>query len=160
MDTKNIIIALLLGALVAVIGFGLYSSGLLWETTDKVGQEGARDLGVNSVPVAVLRTGSYALEGYGGSLSAQPSYRGEVFIAKTGEVYKLEWSIGGQVQRGVGILEDNILSVGYVDLTGGDIQDAGVVSYRVVKEGKLEGKWSSILAQETGREILTWQGSL
>lgn len=162
MNTKNIIIALLLGIILAGGGLWFYTTiyNKSVESSDVSSQ--IPDYKAESVAVGpVLKTGTYKLEGYNGSLESSPSYVGEVDIIKTGEVYKIAWYIGSQQdQRGVGILESNTLSVGYVDLTGGAMQDMGVVSYLVVNSGKLEGKWSSVLGTETGREVLTWESSL
>jgi len=160
MDTKNIVIALLLGVILAGGGFWLYTSisDKSLESNDVNSQ--IPDYKAESVAVGpVLKTGIYKLEGYNSSLASNPSYEGEVEISKNGERYELVWIIGQQDQRGVGLLENNILSVGYTDITGGDIQDTGVVSYRVVNPGKLEGKWNSVLGTGTGREVLTWDHS-
>lgn len=107
-------------------------------------------------PPPTLKTGIYKLEGFNRADSAEPNYLGKVSIQKTGKVYKLQWAIGDvQNQRGVGILSGSTLSVGYVDISGGDINDTGVVSYLLIENGKLEGEWSSVLSNQTGREILT-----
>src|SRR3989338_5579169 len=93
-----------------------------------------------------LKTGVYSLEGYNAG-SGSVDYKGEV--------YGIEWRIEPlQTQIGVGILSDSILSVGYLDASG---QDLGVVSYRLLGEGKLDGKWASIEGRQTGREVLTWK---
>ncbi len=162
MDKKNLLIGLLAGVLVAVIGIWIYTSNAFRTSGNNVEPVSATQLGANTVPASPeLKTGVYALEGYASSLSSSPNYRGTVTIVKTGEVYKLECQIGrGQIQRGVGILDGSILSVSYIDVTGGRIQDAGAVSYSLLSGGKLEGKWTSIVAQETGREVLTWQSSI
>ncbi len=160
MDTKNIIIALLLGIILAGGGFWLYStiSNKSLGSSDVNSQ--IPDYKAESVPVGpALKTGTYKLEGYNSSLASSPNYEGEVEISKNGERYELMWIIGQQDQRGVGLLENNVLSVGYTDITGGDIQDMGVVSYRVVNSGKLEGKWNSVSGTGTGREVLTWDHS-
>ncbi len=110
--------------------------------------------------ILTLKAGIYDLAGYNSATAQEPNYKGKVKIEKTGAVFKLQWDIGGrQDQRGVGILAGPVLSVGYVDITGGDIQDSGVVSFRLVGEGKLEGEWSSILSNQTGREVLTLEPS-
>ena len=40
-------------------------------------------------------------------------YRGEVAVARTGDVYQIAWTIGGGRHLGTGIMTDNILSVVY-----------------------------------------------
>lgn len=152
-NTKFIIAAILSAGLVILIGIGL-----IWAPF-KVGLFKPATKSVTSLPVETihLKEGVYALDGYGYD-SNTISYLGSVRISKNGDVYQLEWEIGTQQQRGVAILENGILSVGYMDVTAGNINDAGVVSYRVISDGKLDGKWSSILSNRTGREVLTWKG--
>ena len=137
------VLAMLLGAAIATSAPKVSSSNLT------LGQAAGKLAGQ---PLS-LKDGTYSLEGYNaGSYTA--NYFGTVKIERQGDVYKLQWSIGGQEQRGVGILEDSILSVGYMDVTQGQTRDMGVVSYRLVGEGKLEGKWSSISASHAGKEVL------
>ena len=116
---------------------------------------------------SALKPGVYKIEGYFSALSFQPDYLGEVVIAKSGPVYILEsrWQDDEVKLRGIGILEGDILSVGFADVTYRDILDIGVFSYRVIEEDKLEGRWSTFSAsvwglRETGREVLTWQSEL
>lgn len=107
-------------------------------------------------PAINLKTGTYSLEGFVGNAQTA-TYRGAVIISKSGGVYHLNWQIGPvQNQRGIGILNEKVLSVSYVDETGENLNDVGVVSYTVINEGKLDGKWSSILSDKTAREVLTW----
>ena len=164
---KNAFIALLLGVVIAGAGAWAYTSGFLalFIPPPEKSKSAESQRSPASVPVSnTLKAGTYSLEGYSGSLSATPNYRGEVTIAKYGEVYRLEWHIGSdQLQRGIGILDGQVLSVGYIDLDPpyeGGIRDAGAVSFRVLGGGKLEGKWVSIDASETGREVLQWTRSL
>lgn len=103
-----------------------------------------------------LNEGTYSLEGYNAQ-STSISYIGTINIKKDGDIYKLQWNIGEQKQAGVAILEGGILSVGYMDTTVGGDQDMGVVSYRVLDNGNLEGKWCSLSSNHTGKEVLTWK---
>lgn len=154
MHNRTFIISFFIGIAVAFVSVWLVLSGLIHFFIPPEWRVSVSEESVLVPASTELRVGSYLLEGYVGSLSSTPDYGGEVYIEKTGEVYKLTWYIGKQIQDGVGILEDDILSVGYID---GTLGDAGVVSYRVVPNERLEGVWSSILGTNTGREILTWQ---
>ena len=101
-----------------------------------------------------LRPGVYSLEGYNGMQDAKP-YLGVVTIVQTGETYQLQWKVGRvQTQKGIGLLENGILSVGYYDLSG---RDFGVVSYRLVQNGRLEGKWAPMGVRSYGTELLIWK---
>lgn len=118
----------------------------------------ASTAGAGSVPVSsAVRDGIYSLTGSAGEGPA--SYTGTVeirFRPGTGNVYDLTWKIGGaQEQWGVGILQDNILSVGYYEQAGGTVRDAGVVSF-AVGNGTLEGEWTSLQGGRTGYEQLKW----
>jgi hypothetical protein len=118
----------------------------------------AADGGTSSaLPSSLVRDGIYSLTGSAGEGPA--SYSGTVLIKfreGTGNVYDLTWRIGGaQEQWGVGILQDNILSVGYYEQVQGAVRDAGVVSFKA-GNGTLEGEWTSLQGGGTGYEQLKW----
>jgi hypothetical protein len=102
-----------------------------------------------------LKEGLYALEGYNTG-SASVNYLGSIRIAKTGEVYRLEWIIGTQEQQGVGLLRGDVLSVSYVDTTGESLSDVGVVTYNIQGD-TLTGEWASFFSDRTGKEVLTYK---
>jgi hypothetical protein len=101
--------------------------------------------------LADLQLGTYKMEG------ANPdgrAYAGTVTIEQNGLNYKLHWTLGDagqQQQYGQGILQDGILSVSYLDVSG---QDYGVASFKVVSDTRLEGKWASFESGEQGTENL------
>lgn len=110
-----------------------------------------------------LKTGTFALIGRGAGQSG--NYAGTVTITNrpsTKNVYDLVWSVtSGQVQMGVAILADNVLSVSYYEkLQDATIQDIGVVAYRLVDDSHLEGEWTSVQGGTAGVEQLTWQPPL
>jgi hypothetical protein len=151
----TIFVASLVGAVVA-LGF-MVGKDMYLPSVQQVSTPSTSDYSETnpSTSVTALKEGLYALEGYNSS-SDIPSYTGLVRITKDGDVYKLEWTIQSQSQRGVGILEGNILSVGYLDITGGSLNDTGVVSYKLLSDTKLDGLWSSVSGNNPGREVLTW----
>ena len=102
-----------------------------------------------------LKTGTYDLSG-GNSNWGGSGYQGEVIIAPQGDNYTVIWRVGTrQTQLGVGILQDDILSVAFTDLSNSTFW--GVASYRVGPWGELEGKWSSYDGQAQKPERLVWK---
>ncbi len=76
-------------------------------------------------------------------------YTGKIVIQREGANYRVTWFIGPdalQAQVGIGILEDKVLSIGYMDASGDDF---GVVSMKVINSKTLKGKWASIFSQGT-----------
>ena len=101
-----------------------------------------------------LWPGTYALSGgnskYGGS-----GYHGEVTIYPQGDNYRVVWRIGSsQTQVGVGILYEDIFSVAYCDATK---NLWGVVSFRLIRDGELEGRWASFNGTTQQPEYLIWK---
>jgi hypothetical protein len=107
-----------------------------------------------------IREGVYALQGNSvGASSATSQYYGNVSVRRVGSVYFLDWQIGSQTQVGVGLLRNGVLSVSYADTTGGQLNDSGVVAYKVTGTG-LEGEWTSFSSTgAVGHERLVWQQS-
>jgi hypothetical protein len=80
-------------------------------------------------------TGKYNCEG---TNPVGQTYRGTVEITKKGDIYYLKWALNtGDTEKGVGLLEGNVLAVSYYGGT-----TSGVVVYRVEKDGKLVGRWT------------------
>lgn len=105
-----------------------------------------------------IREGTYDLFGSNPG-SDTVDYQGTVFIKRSGDIYDLQWNFpGGQLQRGVGILDRGVLSVGYIDMSEGSVSEAGAVSYTVDSREKLRGTWVSILGGTQGTETLWWRG--
>ena len=96
-------------------------------------------------------SGLYRVEGH--NAKGQNAYRGEAVIAPVGNVYRIAWRFGNQVQEGTGILQDNKLAVVY-QLNG----YAGVALYDVRGDGTLVGTWALHGQQEVGTERLTPEG--
>ena len=109
---------------------------------------------ISSAHAYFLRTGTYQLSG-GNSQYGAGSYQGEVVIAPYGDNYKVTWFIGNQqCQVGIGILQDDVLSVSFNDITK---NFWGIASYRVKFGGELEGKWASFDDKIQKPEYLVWK---
>ncbi len=85
-----------------------------------------------------------------GTTADGSTYEGTLYVEQHGPVYWLTWEIGTQTYTGVGILQDDVLSVGW---------DAGgmcaAVSYQVMADGRLKGLWSICGTTEIGTEEAT-----
>jgi hypothetical protein len=104
------------------------------------------------------REGLYTLSGTNPTPAADKAYKGKVAMRKVEGIYHLVWIVGdAQTQSGVAIVEGSVMSVGYVDTSG---RDMGVVSFRILSDKKLEGKWSSIAGTGQGTEVLEYEGPL
>lgn len=101
-----------------------------------------------------LKTGTYDLSGGNGSFGS--GYQGEVIIAPHGENYSVVWRVGArQTQVGIGIVQDDVFSVAFSDLSNSTFW--GVACYRIGPWGELEGKWSSYDGTIQKPEHLTWK---
>jgi hypothetical protein len=85
------------------------------------------------------------------------TYKGLTSITKLGEIYYLNWKIGKQSYRGVGIRENNILSASWTNGKG----IIGIVVYKIESGPRLSGKYSFQPGKNIiGTEILTFKDSL
>jgi hypothetical protein len=79
-------------------------------------------------------------------------YKGNVIISKSGETYKVVWSVG-TAYIGTGIVVGDVLSVAYTDEGK---KWFGIVAYKIKSGGKvLEGLWSGHNGRKLGKETLT-----
>lgn len=102
-----------------------------------------------------LKTGTYALSG-GNSSWGGGTYQGEVVIAPQGENYSVIWRIGNrQAQIGIGILQDDVLSVAFTDVSNPAFW--GVASFHVKAFGEIEGRWTGYDGTSTKPEYLVWK---
>ena len=105
-----------------------------------------------------LKTGTYSLLGSNPGSDTAFTYKGSVTIANLGSNYSVQWDIGEeQVQKGIGILSGDVLSVSYYDTTR---MQAGVVSYRLTQENQMIGQWAGYDQENQGQEWLTWEAPL
>lgn len=103
--------------------------------------------------------GVYRLKGSSPGATNAKEYFGKVTIEKSGPLYHLTWFIGAsQSQSGVALAENDVLSVAYVDHSG---KDFGVVSYKMISEKKLEGRWAPLgIENSFGLETLEFEKPL
>ena len=92
------------------------------------------------VPAWADPSGTYKVAGTNPDGSTK--YQGDVTLTKTGDTFKVVWTIAGNTVTGTAVGNDDILSIGYASGT-----QPGVGLF-VKKDGKWEGIWS-YLGQET-----------
>jgi hypothetical protein len=81
------------------------------------------------------------------------SYTGTLDITALGSAYQLIWNVAEQPYIGIGILEGNVLAVGWGS------RQCAIVSYQVQSNGSLDGKWASFAQDSTGLELAVPSGS-
>ena len=79
-------------------------------------------------------------------------YNGELSVAKRGDVYQFRWN-AGKTYDGVGVGNGNVVAVAFTE--GSDGKGCGVVSYKVLADGTLDGKWGYWGVSERGAEKAT-----
>jgi hypothetical protein len=77
------------------------------------------------------------------------AYQGQLQVLKHGSVYQFRWLAGNQYD-GVGIINGNTIAVAYTD--GADGTGCGVVSYRTLANGTLDGVWGMWGVNQSGTE--------
>lgn len=94
-------------------------------------------------------TGKYRCQG--DDLFTQGTFDEPTVITKTGDTYHFLWQNKSVLFQGNGILLNNQLSIVYwVDQNP---KDFGVVSYQILQNGDLKGKWTPRNGQKTGNEF-------
>ena len=102
-----------------------------------------------------LKSGTYDVSGANSDWSGT-GYRGEVVIIPQGDTCKVIWRVGTQqTQVGIGILQDDVFSVAFTDLSNPSFW--GIASYRVGPWGDLEGRWCTYDGVTTKPETLRWR---
>jgi hypothetical protein len=96
-------------------------------------------------PVADI-AGRYAIVGTNEDGSP---YRGALEVIKQGDVYQFRWNAGKQYD-GVGVPNGNVVAVAFTG--GSDGEGCGVVSYQILADGTLDGKWGYWGVNESGTE--------
>lgn len=79
-------------------------------------------------------------------------YKGTLKVIKRGDVYQFRWDAGNQYD-GIGVPNWNVVAVAF---TGGtDGKGCGVVTYKVLANGTLNGKWGYWGVDASGTERAT-----
>jgi hypothetical protein len=81
-------------------------------------------------------SGSYTITGVNPGVGA---YSGTLTITARGDVYDVYWTIANTHYSGVGVVVNDTLSVAY---GATDHSWLGVMAYRTLPNGRLEGKWA------------------
>jgi hypothetical protein len=93
--------------------------------------------------------GSYAVAGTNEDGSP---YKGTLDVIKHGDVYQFRWNAGRQYD-GVGVPNGNVVAVAFTGGSNG--KGCGVVSYQVLADGTLDGRWGYWGVNESGTEKAT-----
>ncbi len=97
-----------------------------------------------SRPPGPIPSGTYKVNGTNPDGSTK--YQGSVTVTKTGDTYKVEWTIGTEDIVGTAIGNDDVLSVGYASGT-----QPGVALF-TSKDGNWGGIWSYLGQTSMGQE--------
>ncbi len=76
-------------------------------------------------------------------------YKGALEIIKHGDAYQFRWNAGKEYD-GVGVENGSVLAVTFTEGTDG--KGCGVVTYKVLGDGTLDGKWGFWGVNEAGAE--------
>ncbi len=88
--------------------------------------------------------------GQGSNPGGAGSYDCDVTVAKSGDVYNVQWFFKGKLgYEGVGFMKNGLFCVGYASSGG-----YGVVVYEVKSDGTLDGVWTGAGATALGAEVL------
>jgi len=89
-------------------------------------------------------SGTYSVDGTNPDGGA--AYTGTVTVTKTGDTFKVDWTIGDHTVTGTAVGNDDLLSIGYSNGT-----QPGVGLY-VKQDGKWKGVWSYLGQTSMGTE--------
>jgi hypothetical protein len=79
-------------------------------------------------------------------------YRGALEVIRHGDVYQFRWNAGKQYD-GVGVPNGGVVAVAFTGGSNG--KGCGVVSYQVLGDGTLDGRWGYWGVNESGTETAT-----
>lgn len=103
-----------------------------------------------AMPAMAQQPGRYAIDGTNADGS---SYGGTLDLAAgPNNIWRLTWRVGGTVTEGIGLVQAGVLAVAYANGAR-----PGVVAYRILPDGRLDGPWST--GGRPGREVLTLPGA-
>lgn len=106
------------------------------------------EVGFETIRSTGAGTGVYEI--VKGTVPGGGTYKGQVMIEKKGDVYEMEWRLGKERYRGIGIRVGDALIAGW---TPG--KDVGIVCYSLLEGLKgMDGTWAGLGATKLGRERL------
>jgi hypothetical protein len=76
-------------------------------------------------------------------------YKGALEVIKHGDVYQFRWNAGKQYD-GIGVPNGNVVAVAFTGGAAGT--GCGVVSYQILADGTLDGRWGYWGRNESGTE--------
>jgi hypothetical protein len=120
-----------------------------WNTQGGTPPSGSNNVpapGGAAPPAGAAPVGTFAVTGDG--------YSGTVTVTQNGQAYDVVWQVGNQRFRGVGILQNGVLSTGY---TGEG--HTGVALYRQTAPGVWEGPYAFVGGNQTHTERWSAQGA-
>jgi hypothetical protein len=126
---------------------GSSKAGAISPKTHSVTKESSAAQEAPTTPTEIA--GDYAIVGTNEDGSA---YKGALKVIKHGDVYQFRWDAGTQY-AGVGVPNGNVVAVAFT--AGSSGKGCGVVSYHVLADGTLDGKWGYWGANESGTERAT-----
>ncbi|HTJ57100.1 MAG TPA: hypothetical protein VL418_05990 [Devosiaceae bacterium] len=100
-----------------------------------------------AMPAWADPSGTYSVKGTNPGDGS--SYDGTVKISKSGDTFKVVWTINGDTSTGTAVGNDDLLSIGY---SSGDKPGVGLY---VKEEGKWKGIWSYLGQTDLGTEVWT-----
>ncbi|HEV7474245.1 MAG TPA: hypothetical protein VGN90_09350 [Pyrinomonadaceae bacterium] len=132
-------------ALLFICVLGCTKSGEVAKAPPANNSNAAKEVATPPVDLA----GYYAVTGTNEDGSP---YKGALKVINHGDVYQFRWDAGKQYD-GVGIPNGNVVAVAFTGGTNG--QGCGVVSYQLLADGTLDGKWGYWGRNEMGTETAT-----
>ena len=90
--------------------------------------------------------------GVAGTNEDGSEYQGTLKVIKHGDVLQFRWNAGNQYD-GVGVLNGNIVAAAFTG--GADGKGCGVVTYKLLANGTLDGKWAYWGDNNVGTEKAT-----
>lgn len=94
---------------------------------------------------AFAQAGNYNVRGDGPG----GAYTGTVTVEANGQTWKVRWRIGATTYEGVGVLHNNVLSIGYESRSVTGVQ----VMRPVQRGGGWEGVWATVRTGQPGTEV-------
>ena len=119
--------------------------------TEKSDSNANKKTALADVPPADI-AGDYAVTG---SNENGSPYKGTLTVIKHGDVYQFRWNTGKDYD-GVGVPNGNVIAVAFT--SGANGKGCGVVSYQLLDDGTLDGKWGYWGVDESGTEKATPNG--